>query len=201
MIDIFGIISIDASYVVIALSATIIFGIVTFILAIIGIVKASKLKKKYNQFMAGSDGTSIEKLIKSNLKNVKEIKDTTIKNTQNIEDIYNKLETTFCKIGINKYDAFHEMGGKLSFALCMLDKKNNGYIVNVMHSNNGCFAYIKEVVNGESYIEVGGEEKKALDDALAGKNGDAEISQKVNNMLENTDDAPDKADDMLDAEK
>ncbi len=201
MIDIFGIISIDASYVVIALSATIIFGIVTFILAIIGIVKASKLKKKYNQFMAGSDGTSIEKLIKSNLKNVKEIKDTTIKNTQNIEDIYNKLETTFCKIGINKYDAFHEMGGKLSFALCMLDKKNNGYIVNVMHSNNGCFAYIKEVVNGESYIELGGEEKKALDDALAGKNGDAEISQKVNNMLENTDDAPDKADDMLDAEK
>lgn len=201
MIDIFGIISIDASYVVIALSATIIFGIVTFILAIIGIVKASKLKKKYNQFMAGSDGTSIEKLIKSNLKNVKEIKDITIKNTQNIEDIYNKLETTFCKIGINKYDAFHEMGGKLSFALCMLDKKNNGYIVNVMHSNNGCFAYIKEVVNGESYIELGGEEKKALDDALAGKNGDAEISQKVNNMLENTDDAPDKADDMLDAEK
>lgn len=201
MIDIFGIISIDASYVVIALSATIIFGIVTFILAIIGIVKASKLKKKYNQFMAGSDGTSIEKLIKGNLKNVKEIKDTTIKNTQNIEDIYNKLETTFCKIGINKYDAFHEMGGKLSFALCMLDKKNNGYIVNVMHSNNGCFAYIKEVVNGESYIELGGEEKKALDDALAGKNGDAEISQKVNNMLENTDDAPDKADDMLDAEK
>ena len=201
MIDIFGIISIDASYVVIALSATIIFGIVTFILAIIGIVKASKLKKKYNQFMAGSDGTSIEKLIKGNLKNVKEIKDTTIKNTQNIEDIYNKLETTFCKIGINKYDAFHEMGGKLSFALCMLDKKNNGYIVNVMHSNNGCFAYIKEVVNGESYIELGGEEKKALDDALAGKNGDAEISQKVNNMLENTDDAPVKTDDMLDAEK
>lgn len=221
MIDIFGIISIDASYVVIALLATIVFSIITFILAIVGIVKASKMKKKYNQFMAGSDGTSIEKLIKTNLRDVKEIKDTTIKNSQNIEDIYNKLETTFCKIGINKYDAFHEMGGKLSFALCMLDKKNNGYIVNVMHSNNGCFAYIKEIVNGESYIELGGEEKKALDDALAGRDGDAEIGQKVNNMIDNsetpdnskvmsdnsdvitdnTDDVPANADDMLDAEK
>ena len=38
------------------------------------------------------------------------------------------------------------MGGKLSFALCMLDKKDNGYVVNVMHSNDGCFAYIKEIV-------------------------------------------------------
>lgn len=222
MIDIFGIISIDASYVVIALLATIVFSIITFILAIVGIVKASKMKKKYNKFMAGSDGTSIEKLIKTNLRDVKEIKDTTIKNSQNIEDIYNKLETTFCKIGINKYDAFHEMGGKLSFALCMLDKKNNGYIVNVMHSNNGCFAYIKEIVNGESYIELGGEEKKALDDALAGRDGDAEIGQKVNNMIDNSetpdnskvmsdnsdvitdntdDDVLANADDMLDAEK
>ena len=84
MIDIFGIISIDASYVVIALLATIVFSIITFILAIVGIVKASKMKKKYNQFMAGSDGTSIEKLIKSNLRDVKEIKNTTIKNLQEI---------------------------------------------------------------------------------------------------------------------
>lgn len=168
MIDIFGIISIDAAYVVIALAAAIVLLIITFILAIIGIVKASKMKKRYNQFMEGADGTSIEKLLKGSLKDVKEIKTTTVKNSQDIKDIYKKLETTFCRIGINKYDAFHEMGGKLSFALCMLDKKNNGYIVNVMHSNNGCFAYIKEIVNGESYIELGGEEKKALDDALAG---------------------------------
>ena len=47
------------------------------------------------------------------------------------------------KVGMIKYDAFHEMGGKLSFALCMLDKMDNGFLVNVMHSNDGCFAYIK----------------------------------------------------------
>jgi hypothetical protein len=167
MIDLFGIVSIDASYVVVALAATILLLIVTFVLAIIGIVKASKLKKKYRKFMEGSDGESIEKLIKTNLKDVKEIKSTTVKNSQDIADIYGKLEKTFCKIGINKYDAFHEMGGKLSFALCMLDRKNNGYIINVMHSNTGCFAYVKEIINGESYIELGGEEKKSLDDALA----------------------------------
>lgn len=184
MIDIFGIISIDASYVAIALAATMFVTLITLILSIISLVKTSKMKKRYRQFMAGSDGTSIEKLIKSNLKDVKEIKTATIKNSEAVEDIYNKLETVFCKVGINKYDAFHEMGGKLSFALCMLDRRNDGYLINVMHSNNGCFAYIKEIIGGESYIELGEEEKKALDTAVAGKAGDIAIGPKVNEMLD-----------------
>ena len=81
-------------------------------------------------------------------------------------------------VGVNKYDAFHEMGGKLSFALCMLDKKDNGYVVNVMHSNDGCFAYIKEIVNGKSYIELGKEEEKAVNQALARSYGRRRIKQR-----------------------
>ena len=102
-----------------------------------------------------------------------------------IKDIYEKLQYTFQKIGIVKYDAFHEMGGKLSFALCMLDSNNNGYLVNVMHSNNGCFAYVKEIINGESFIELGGEEEKALKQAVAGRMGDEELSQEVNDIVNN----------------
>ena len=81
-------------------------------------------------------------------------------------------------------DAFHEMGGRLSFALCMLDKVNNGYIINVMHSNNGCFAYIKEVVDGKSYIELGDEENQALQQAVAGRMGDADLGRKVNDAIQ-----------------
>ena len=105
-------------------------------------------------------------------------------NSNNIKDIYEKLEYTFQKIGVVKYDAFHEMGGKLSFALCMLDKKDNGYVVNVMHSNDGCFAYIKEIVNGKSYIELGKEEEKAVKQALAGRMGDEELSKEINDLMQ-----------------
>ena len=71
------------------------------------------------------------------------------------------MQYTFQKVGIVKYDAFHEMGGKLSFAICMLDKNDNGCLVNVMHSNNGCFAYIKEVVDGKKVTVYDEVEKKA----------------------------------------
>ena len=183
MIDFYGLFSVDAAYVFTGMAAV---TLISLIIAIISICKTSSMKKKYKEFMGGSDGTSIEELIKGNLEDVNQIKKLSIENENNIKDIYEKLEYTFQKIGIVKYDAFHEMGGKLSFALCMLDKLNNGYLVNVMHSNNGCFAYVKEIVDGQSYIELGEEEQKALDEAVAGRTGDAILGKKVNEMFENS---------------
>ena len=47
-----------------------------------------------------------------------------------------------------------------------LDENNNGWIFNAMHSREGCYTYIKEVVNGESYIELSSEEKECLEKAV-----------------------------------
>ena len=69
------------------------------------------------------------------------------------------------------FRSFHEMGGKLSFSICLLNKLNNGYIINIMHSNTGCFAYVKEIIDGKSYTELGEEEQQALEQALAGTYG------------------------------
>lgn len=135
--------------------------------------------------MEGADGKSIESLIHEHLDEIESIRTVGEKNSAAVKDIYEKMQYTFQKVGIVKYDAFHEMGGRLSFALCMLDKVNNGYIINVMHSNNGCFAYIKEIINGESFIELGDEEANALKQAVAGRMGDVELSREVNDIVNN----------------
>lgn len=181
MIDFFGLFSIDVLYIVLGLAGV---SLITFIIAVIAVCKAVKLKKRYNLFMEGEDGKSIEKLVKENLDSIEKIRTVSIQNSKAIKDIYEKMQYTFQKVGIVKYDAFHEMGGKLSFALCMLDKVNNGYVINVMHSNNGCFAYIKEIVDGKSYIELGDEERQALEEAIAGKMGDADLGRKVNDIIQ-----------------
>mgnify|MGYP000028404445 CR=1 FL=1 len=58
------------------------------------------------------------------------------------------------------------MGGKLSFALAMLDGNDSGWIINAMHSREGCYTYVKEIVKGESYVELAEEEAEALDKAI-----------------------------------
>ena len=68
------------------------------------------------------------------------------------------------------------MGGKLSFALAMLDGNNNGWIINAMHSREGCFTYCKEISNEESYYILSEEETLALNVAT-GKNGAKEAAR------------------------
>ena len=70
------------------------------------------------------------------------------------------------KYSIVKYDAFEDMGGKLSFVLAMLDSKNTGFLLNAIHSRENCFLYVKEIVNGESYVMLSGEEIEALKRAV-----------------------------------
>ena len=77
---------------------------------------------------------------------------------------------TLNKTAIVKYDAFKDVGGKLSFALAMLDKENSGFVLNAIHSREGCYTYVKEIVKGESYIVLGEEEKEALRQAVNAHN-------------------------------
>ena len=63
-------------------------------------------------------------------------------------------------------DAFDDVGGKLSFALALLDKENTGIILNAVHSRDNCYLYLKEIVKGESFVMLSQEEVNALRKAV-----------------------------------
>lgn len=154
----------DLLYILIGFA---IFDMLMFIIAIVIMTKLGKLKKRYNIFMQGEDAKSLEKLISAKLNEIEVLKSSDIKNKEDIKMISETLLLTLKKVGIIKYDAFNEMGGKLSFAVALLNEKNDGFVINAMHSREGCYTYIKEIINGESYIILGEEEKQALDEAIA----------------------------------
>lgn len=140
--------------------------LILFVLIIVNIVQNRKLKKKYNKFMMGKDGESLEDNLIRRVSEIEELIAGNKENKDNIEKIFQYLNVTFQKVGMVKYDAFHEMGGKLSFSLALLNKQNDGFIINAMHSREGCYTYIKEIIKGNSVIVLSEEEKEALDTAM-----------------------------------
>ena len=147
--------------------------LVLFIMQIILIVllvllgdKYKRLQKSYSVFMRGKNGKSIEKTIFKKFEELEEISDQVKINEKEIEDLRKKMERHYQKAGIVKYDAFHEMGGNLSFAFAMLDLNNTGFVLNSVHSREGCYLYIKSVEKGETEVILGNEEKEALEQAL-----------------------------------
>lgn len=145
--------------------------LITFIiLLIIVLVKQSKLNNKYIAFMGGSDAASMEKVILKRFVDIDRLIAADARKDIEIKEIKDNLCKTYQKVGIIKYDAFSEMGGKLSFALAMLNKDNTGYVINAMHSREGCYTYIKEIIDGKPLIQLGTEEQKAVNMAINSDN-------------------------------
>ena len=140
--------------------------VVLFLLILSVNLKYGRLKASYNSFMKGKDGRTLEDSIFERFDELDEIGAIAIKNRQDIKKINEDMLSNFQKVGILKYNAFQEMGGKLSFALTLLDGNNTGYIINSMHSREGCYNYIKEIVKGESYVELSEEEAESLERAI-----------------------------------
>ncbi len=160
---ILGKIGIDPGIIFIVMAILI---IVLFFMLIRVNMKCGRLKESYVTFMKGKDGKSLEDSIFEKFDELDELTQIALKNRQDIKNIQRDMLESLQKVGILRYDAFNEMGGKLSFALTLLDGNNNGYIINSMHSREGCYNYIKEIVKGESYIELSEEEAESLERAI-----------------------------------
>ncbi len=155
--------NIDIAYILIAQLVLI---IILFILLIIQNNKIKDIRHRISKFLKGKDAASLEDEIVALFEDNRFIKIETEKNRKNIDNIYDRLAFCFQKIGIIKYDAFNQMGGKLSYSLALLDEDNNGFILNSVHSSDGNYTYSKEIKNGKCEIELGEEKNRAVDEAI-----------------------------------
>ena len=149
----------DSDFIILGLMGVV---IILLILIIVNMVQTSKLKKRYNAFMSGKTAKSLEDTLLKRLDQVDELIAANSANEKNIDELFANMNGTYQKVGLVKYDAFHEMGGKLSFSLAMLNGKDDGFVLNAVHSREGCYTYIKEIVGGNSIIVLAEEEQEAL---------------------------------------
>lgn len=136
------------------------------ILLIIQVVKTNNLKKRLDKFLLGKNAESLEDKIGKLAEDTKYLKDITEESRKDIRTLFKNMESAYQKMGLVKYDAFNQMGGKLSFSLALLDENNNGFIINSVHSTEGCYSYTKEIKNGLCQISLGKEEEEALSIAM-----------------------------------
>ncbi len=142
------------------------FMIVLTVLFIVQTKRYNRLNQRFRVFMSGSDGASLEEKTMKLFSDVRKLKEHDLVYKNEINEMKRTLLSCFQKVGIVKYDAFREMGGQLSFSIALLDQKDNGFVMNSVHSASSSYVYTKEIENGHSAIELSGEEKEALQIAI-----------------------------------
>lgn len=147
-------------------------GVVAFMLLVFIVIvvmqnmKIKQLMNRYENFMKGKNAENLADAIEENFEQMDALKDSYKENEMKMDEAIKNITSTFHKLGIVKYDAFKEMGGNLSFAVCLLNDENTGFILNTMHGRDSSYTYIKEIIKGEAYSTLGEEEKEALEKAI-----------------------------------
>lgn len=156
----------EREILIIVLSFMAVLCIASLIIAIIAIGRYRDLFRRYDLFMRGRDAESMEEFILKQQDDIEELKEAKLADREAMRVMNRNIRSSIQKFGLVHYDAFEGMGGKMSFALALLDYTNTGMIINCMHSREGCFIYVKDVEAGSTYTPLGAEEKEALERAL-----------------------------------
>lgn len=154
---------IDPAIVILSLG---VITILLFIMVIICVVQTNRLYRKYDRFMRGKDAESLEDIIVDQIADITELKVQDRTNKDILKSLTRSVRGSYQKFGMVKYNAFTGMGGNLSFAFALLDTNNTGFILNSVHSREGCYLYIKTIERGETDAPLGKEEREALEQAL-----------------------------------
>ncbi len=116
----------------------------------------------FNKLVKGEKGESLKALLER-------IFSTQSENSQNIAGIVKEVRRLeeegkfhIQKVGLIRFNPFKEIGGDHSFALALLDGKNTGIIVTILHTRERTRIYAKNVREGKSELELSEEERKAL---------------------------------------
>jgi len=140
--------------------------LILLIAFIICMIKMNKLYRRYDRFMRGKDAETLEDTMINIMEQLKDLNAKDRANKDMMKSLSKQVKDSFQKFGFVKYNAFKGMGGNLSFVLAMLDDNNTGFVLDAVHSREGCYLYLKEVEEGATEVLLGSEEQEALEQAL-----------------------------------
>lgn len=140
--------------------------IILLILVIVLFVKLKKTGDRIDYFMRGTEAESLEGALRKVIDDNQKMKIQLKNNVNEIVKINENLVGAYRKTGVVKYNAFPGMAGKVSSVIALLNNENNGIIINSIHGQEGCYTYVKEIMNGKSINPLTKEDEEALKIAL-----------------------------------
>jgi len=80
-----------------------------------------------------------------------------------LEAARGEMRETLQHLAVVRYDAYGDMGGRLSWSIALLDDKGDGVVLTSINSRNDARSYAKEVKAFESDTKLSPEEEEAIE--------------------------------------
>lgn len=161
-------VSLDASARDALVITGLVVGVLALVLAAAALLALRRLRRDVTLLAADDDAPSFVTAVARKTDEVRALRTEVDDLAALLARTRSELSDALRHVSVVRYDAFGDMGGRLSFSAAMLDDGGDGLVLTAIHGRSETRSYIKGVKGGTSAASLSPEEQQAVSYALKG---------------------------------
>ena len=141
--------------------------LVALVLASVLAIRTGRMKRQYTVLSAADGRASFVEVVARKTEEVEALRGDVARLADELRFTQRELQMAIRHVGIVRYDAFGDMGGRMSFSAALLDDHGNGFVLSTIHARSESRSYVKEIRGGMADVHLSPEESAAVADAVA----------------------------------
>lgn len=139
---------------------------VALVLIVFLVNRTARMRRDYS-VLQGADGRdSFVEVVARKSEEVEALRAEVVGLTAQLERTRHDLSLALRHVSVVRYDAFGDMGGRMSFSAAMTDDLGDGIVLTTIHARAESRTYIKGVRRGEAEVFLSPEEQQAVDEVM-----------------------------------
>lgn len=137
------------------------------ILVVVLLVRLGRMRRQYLVLQDGGDNESFLEAVSRHGEQVDKLRGETASLSRDVQSLRVDLADAIRHVAVVRYDAFNDMGGRMSFSAALLDDAGDGVVISSINGRTETRTYAKGVKAGTSDAELSPEEQQAIGFARA----------------------------------
>lgn len=141
--------------------------LVALVIAVLPAFRTNRMKTQYAVLSAADGRASFVEVVARKAEEVEGLRDDVALLADELRSTQRELQMAVRHVGVVRYDAFGDMGGRMSFSAALIDDHGNGFVLTSVHARSESRSYIKQLRGGMAEVTLSPEESAAVADAVA----------------------------------
>jgi len=137
-------------------------GAIGIVLALLAQLRLRRLRRDLAVVQAGDDGQSFLASAARQIEHIARLRAELSSVEARLHDLRLDVADSLRHVAVVRYDAFRDMGGRMSFSAAMLDDAGDGLVISAIHGRSETRSYAKGVKAGTSDQQLSPEERQAI---------------------------------------
>jgi hypothetical protein len=146
-------------------------GLLALVVGVLALVRQGRLRRSYSVLQSGDTEVSFVDAAARTTRVVEGLRGDVAVLSAGLDDVRADLADAIRHVAVVRYDAFGDMGGRLSFSAALLDDSGDGLVLSSIAGRTETRTYAKGVKHGTSEAQLSPEEEQVVGWALRGRPG------------------------------